>query len=79
VVVKRGSPRELAGDVHGEDKTVERNPPEGRHRAAGLYRMRLVTLTMSTPHYENASGLQLTPSNGAQVLTWITRQELNLG
>ena len=25
------------------------------------------------PAYENASGLQLTPSNGAQVLIWITR------
>jgi len=69
---KRGPPRELAGDVQGEDETVERNPPEGRHRAAGLYRTRPVTPTTSTPLYENASGLQLTPSNGAQVLTWIT-------
>jgi len=54
-------------------------PPEGRLRAAGLYRTRLVTPTSSTLLYENASGLQLTPSNGAQVLTWISRYELKLG
>jgi len=29
--------------------------------------------TTSTPLYRNASGLQLTPSKGAQVLTWTTR------
>jgi len=52
---------------------VKRNPPEGRHRAAGLYRMRPVSLTMSTLPYEDASGLQLTPSKGAQVLTWTIR------
>jgi len=43
---------------------VERNPTEGRHRAAGLYRTRPVTPTTSTPLYENASRLQLTPSTG---------------
>jgi len=73
VVEKRGPPRELAGDVQGEDETVERNPTEGRHQAARLYRTRPVTPTTSTPLYENASRLPLTPSNGAQVLTWITR------
>jgi len=70
---KRSQPRGLAGNVQGEDETVKRNPPEGRHRAAGLYRTRLVTPTTSTPLYENSFRLQLTPSNGAQVLTWITR------
>ena len=73
MVEKRGPPRELAGDVQGEDEKVERNPHEGRHRAAGLYQTRPVTPTTSTPLYENASGLLLTPTNGAQVLTWITR------
>ena len=70
---KRGPPGGLAGDVQGEDDMVERNPPEGRHQAAGLYRTRPVTPTMLTPLYENASGLQPTPLNGAWVLTWITR------
>ena len=78
-VEDRGPPRGLAGDVQGRVETVERNPPEGRHRAAGLYRMRPVPSTTSTLLYENASGLQLTPSKGAQVLTWTTRWELNLG
>jgi len=32
--------------------------------------MRPVSPTTSTLLYENASGLQLTPSKGAQVLTW---------
>ncbi len=32
--------------------------------------MRPVSPTTLTPLYENASGLQLTPSEGAQVLTW---------
>jgi len=73
VIESRGLPREFAGDVQGKVETVERNPPEGRHRAAGLYRMRPVTPTMSTLLYEDASGLQLTPLNGARVLTWITR------
>ena len=41
--------------------------------------MRPVTPTMSTLLYEDASGLQPTPSNGARVLTWITRKELSLG
>jgi len=31
--------------------------------------MRPVTPITTTPLYESASGLQLTPSNGAQVLT----------
>ena len=61
VVRNRGPPRELVGDVQGE---VERNPPEGRHRAARLYRTRPVTPTTSAPLYDNASGLQLTPSTG---------------
>jgi len=51
----------------------KRNPPDGRHRATGLYRTRPASPTTSTPLYENASGLQLTPSKGVQVLTWITR------
>jgi len=75
----RGPPRRLAGDVQGRVETVERNPPDGRRRAAGLYRMRPVSPTTSTLLYENASGLQLTPSKGAQVLTWTTCYELNLG
>ena len=50
-----------------------RGIPDGRHRAAGLYRMRPVSPTTSTLLYENASGLRLTPSKGAQVLTWTTR------
>jgi hypothetical protein len=70
VVENRGPPRRLAGDVQGRVETVERNPPDGRHRAAGLYRTRSVSPTTSTVLYENASGLQLTPSKGAQVLTW---------
>ena len=64
---------ELAGDVRGRVETVKRNPPDGRHRATGLYRMRPASPTTSTPLYENASGLQLTPSKGAQVLAWTTR------
>jgi len=78
VVENRGSARELAGDVQGRVETVERNPPEGRHRATGLYRTRPASPTTSTPLYENAPRLQLTPSKGAQVLTWITHLELNL-
>jgi len=69
VVENRGPPQRLAGDVQGRVETVERNPPDGRHRAIGLYRTRPVSPTTSTPLYENASGLQLTPSKGAQVLT----------
>ena len=76
---KRGLPQELAGDVQGKGKRVKRNPHEGRQRAAGLYRTRQVSPTTLTPLYENASGLQLTLSKGAQVLTWITRLELDLG
>jgi len=60
-------------DVRGRVETVERNPPDGMHRATGLYRTRPASPTMSTPLYENASRLQLTPSKGAQVLTWTTR------
>jgi len=46
---------------------VERNPPEGRQRAAGLYQTRPVTPTTSTPLYENASGLQPTPGTGSHL------------
>jgi len=73
VIENRGPPREFAGDVQGKVEMVERTPPEGRHRAAGLYQTRPVTPTTSTLLYEDASGLQPTPSNGARVLTWITR------
>jgi len=73
VVENRSLPRGLPGDVEGKVETVERNPPEGRHRAAGLYQTRPVTSTTSTLLYEDASGLQPTPTNGARVLTLITR------
>ena len=72
VVENRGPPRELAGDVQGRVEIVERNPPDGRHRATRLYRMRPASPNTSTLLYENASGLQLTPAKGAQVLTWTT-------
>jgi len=73
MVKSRGLPREFARDVQGKVETVKRDPPEGRHRAAELNRTRSVTPTTSTPLYEDASGLQPTPSNGTRVLTWITR------
>jgi len=41
--------------------------------------MRPVSPATSTLLYDNASGLQLTPSKGEQVLAWTTRYELNLG
>jgi len=73
VVENRGPPRRFTGDVQGRVETVERNPPDGRHRSIGLYRTRPASPTTSTPLYENASELLLTPSKGAQVLTWTTR------
>jgi len=55
--IRWGCPRQ------GRDGREE--SPEGRHRATGLYRTRPASTTISTPLYENASRLQLTPSKGA--------------
>jgi len=48
-------------------------PPKGGIELLDSIERDRVTLTTSTPLYENASRLQPTSSNGARVLTWITR------